>query len=71
MVNLGRLVSSKDAVKRCFAAAVVFQMLGEVVTQCVTQFLTFARASVLSKWKCSPTVNYPEISGVLAENSAA
>ena len=34
----------------CFAAAVVFQILREVVTQ----FLTFARAAVL----CSPTVNY-------------
>jgi hypothetical protein len=54
-VNLGRLVSSKYAVKRCFAAAVVFQVLGEVVTQ----FLTFARASALSKLKVLPDSQLP------------
>jgi hypothetical protein len=59
VVNLGRLVSSKDAVKRCFAAAMVFQMLDEVDTQCVTQFLTFARASVLSKLKVVPDSQLP------------
>lgn len=39
----------------CFAAAVVFQILREVFTQ----FLTFARASVLSKLKVLPDSQLP------------